>query len=380
MNNPDAIKASLYQAALGDQNWANVTGGLREWLRSDLVALSTTDRATGRSVMIHGHCSPHYTNLYPSLTDNPFTPVFKTLGQGEIVTDSALLDTRTLERTSYYQAWLRPQFQHSGVLANIYQNGSVGTFLMFSRGGDAGKFGEAEMAAFAELQTTLRHAMELHERLARARLEQTGRVFDGQAIGWIAVEASGKIVWFNEMAETLLANQNSPLTARHARLRAYDPRQTQRLLEALQLALESSTQSGRGSNLIFRNPDTGDAIAASIVPADDLFVKGLPHIHGAYLALQDLSRRPPPEMVARIGTLFGLTRREAELAMALVSGQTVAECAAARGLSMPTVRTQLAQLLRKTGTSRQSQLVALLLSTLPVPFLTDFFTATAKPP
>lgn len=379
MNNPDVIKASFYQAALGDQNWANATDGLREWLRSDLIALSTTDRATGRSVMIQGDCSPYYTDLFQSLADNPFILAFKTLGQGEVVSDSDLLGAEALARTSFYEAWLRPQRVHGGAVTNIFQNGSVGTFLMFSRGADAGKFGEAQVAALAELQPTLRHAMELHARLARVQLEQTGRVFDGQAIGWIAVEASGKIVWSNEMAETLLADPHSALTARHNRLRSSDPRQTQRLLKALQLALASSTQSGQGSNLIFRNMDTGDAVAVSVVPADNLLVKGLPQLHGAYLALQDLSRRPPPEMAARIGSMFGLTQREAELAMALVSGQTVAESAAARGLSMPTVRTQLAQLLRKTGTSRQSQLVAMLLSTMPVPFLNDAFIAKPLP-
>ena len=65
--------------------------------------------------------------------------------------------------------------------------------------------------------------------------------------------------------------------------------------------------------------------------------------------------------------MFDLTPREAQLAAALAMGQTVAEAAASRGISMPTARTQLVQLFRKTGTSQQSQLVSLLLSVLPVP-------------
>jgi DNA-binding CsgD family transcriptional regulator len=37
-----------------------------------------------------------------------------------------------------------------------------------------------------------------------------------------------------------------------------------------------------------------------------------------------------------------------------------------RGISIPTARTQLAQLFRKTNTTQQSQLVAMLLGILPI--------------
>ncbi len=59
--------------------------------------------------------------------------------------------------------------------------------------------------------------------------------------------------------------------------------------------------------------------------------------------------------------LFGLTEREAELALALLEGRTLPEYARANGMSKQTLRNQLSSILRKTGTSRQSELVALLL-------------------
>ena len=110
------------------------------------------------------------------------------------------------------------------------------------------------------------------------------------------------------------------------------------------------------------------AVVASIVPAGLPLVKGLPEIHGAYIALQDLSPRIPKGMTSRVAEIFDLTPREAELAIALVSGQTVSESAAARNLSVTTVRTQLAHLFRKTGTSRQCELVSVLMSASPVLF------------
>jgi DNA-binding CsgD family transcriptional regulator len=59
--------------------------------------------------------------------------------------------------------------------------------------------------------------------------------------------------------------------------------------------------------------------------------------------------------------MFGLTRSEALLANALVNGRTLQQIAVAHNVSLNTIRTQLKSVLIKTGTNRQSELVALLL-------------------
>lgn len=60
--------------------------------------------------------------------------------------------------------------------------------------------------------------------------------------------------------------------------------------------------------------------------------------------------------------LFDLTPAEARLATALAGGDTVADYAAKVHVSVPTVRSHLSQVMAKTGTLRQAQLVALLKS------------------
>jgi DNA-binding CsgD family transcriptional regulator len=63
--------------------------------------------------------------------------------------------------------------------------------------------------------------------------------------------------------------------------------------------------------------------------------------------------------------LFDLSAAETKLAAALASGQTLKAAAASRFISMPTARSQLAQIFHKTGTHQQSELVALLKSAYP---------------
>lgn len=369
MDKLEDLKTSFYQAALGEEDWTAAARGVRGMLDADLIAVSTLDAASGQDRLLYGDCGVHYSELYRRLqAANPFVPAVRTLRLGQIVTDTCLLERRNFRRTTFFDEWMRPQHQHSAAVMNLCWSGATGSYLMISRGGRIERFGEADMEVLNAIQPTMRHAMDLHIRLARSRLQQTGAVLDGQAIGWLAVEKNGRISWANQTADAILAGPDGALSARHSMLRAFDPAQSQRLLSALRAAMGEFPAPGQGSNLIFRNPESGAAIAASFIPGHHLFVKGLPELNGAYLALQDLAMRLPPDLAARVGTMFNLTVRETELAVALIEGKSPAESALARGLSLPTVRTQLAQLLRKTGTARQSQLVALLLSTLPVPF------------
>jgi DNA-binding CsgD family transcriptional regulator len=63
----------------------------------------------------------------------------------------------------------------------------------------------------------------------------------------------------------------------------------------------------------------------------------------------------------RISGLFGLTPAEARVAVAIMGGASTREAAAALGVSFHTVRHQLQSMLEKTGASRQSELVAMLM-------------------
>ena len=67
-----------------------------------------------------------------------------------------------------------------------------------------------------------------------------------------------------------------------------------------------------------------------------------------------------PDAASRLQAYFGFSPREAELAQALLQGLSLREAALLRHVGLSTVRSQLASLLRKTDTSRQGQLIALL--------------------
>ena len=76
---------------------------------------------------------------------------------------------------------------------------------------------------------------------------------------------------------------------------------------------------------------------------------------------------PAPEVVglpevARLRVEFGLTKAEARLALRLAEGSSLASAAQAFSVKLTTIRSQLQQVFAKTGTCRQTELVAMILS------------------
>jgi DNA-binding CsgD family transcriptional regulator len=76
---------------------------------------------------------------------------------------------------------------------------------------------------------------------------------------------------------------------------------------------------------------------------------------------------PAPDLaglpeVARLRVAFGLTKAEARLALRLAEGSSLASAAQAFNVKLTTIRSQLQQVFAKTGTCRQTELVAMILS------------------
>ena len=71
--------------------------------------------------------------------------------------------------------------------------------------------------------------------------------------------------------------------------------------------------------------------------------------------------REDTALLGRVQRLYGLTAAEAEIAVGLATGKSLAELAAERGTRVTTVRTQLGKILKKTDARRQSNLVSMIL-------------------
>lgn len=363
----NAINAQLYQSVLGSGGWASAASMLRELVKSDFVALALFDGNSNRHVQLHGDCSNEFRSRFLDLTNvNPFIPAMKRMRAGDILIDTNL--SCDFENSTFFDAWMRPQHQHSAAIHNVLVRDGIAGYFMFSRGGNSAKYSNRDIKALSKITATFSHVLTLHTQFASNQLEKAGRLLDAQGIGWLAVDPFGKMVWGNAASDRILSAPRAVLTARQGILSLSDPSQTRDFVEALQRASSSQRSHAVGSDMIASDPSSGDSLALTFVPADNLFLQGLPSLYGAYIGVQDLNHRLPPRFEERVRKLFGLTFKEAQVAASLASGQSIAKVASGTGTSVHTVRTQLIQIFRKTGTNQQSELVSLLMSVLPLPY------------
>jgi DNA-binding CsgD family transcriptional regulator len=165
----------------------------------------------------------------------------------------------------------------------------------------------------------------------------------------LLVNRDGHVLWMNRRAGEWVQSGRLALSAGNlAEIRGFRvqlPRAVRECLDGNCPRLELST--------------TRDCTVEMVaVPMPRVHRTGHAELSSVLIIVRD--QRANGEAVAALIREFQLTQSEAELARALFSGMQVGEYAQRRQVSPATVRSQLKALLSKTGSRRQSDVVALL--------------------
>jgi DNA-binding CsgD family transcriptional regulator len=195
---------------------------------------------------------------------------------------------------------------------------------------------------------------------ARLGLEQaTATVSALKAMGLPAavLTASGRVLAANSLLEGMPGVFRA---AAHGRLAIADPSADALFREAV---------ARHRPDLVVRSipvpaKENQPALVVHVLPlrraAHDIFSGG--DILVAATAVSASAMVPSPSVLTG---LFDLTPAEARLATALAAGRALKSAATDNGVTFSTARTYLDRIYRKTGTNRQSELVALLKSVGP---------------
>jgi DNA-binding CsgD family transcriptional regulator len=182
----------------------------------------------------------------------------------------------------------------------------------------------------------------------------------------MAVDVSRTLHWANRSARDWLARAEGGVRLVGNRLRG-TTEQVERALHAcvaaplaVQRTLLPAPQHGMGPITVTTRRLCAEGTSYAALVATDaqrpLLAHGIPSL------LLTLTLVAPHGNAQRsvLRAAFGLSSAEAHLASAMVTGRSLADCAQERNVAICTIRTQLASLYAKTGTRRQSELVALL--------------------
>jgi DNA-binding CsgD family transcriptional regulator len=225
-----------------------------------------------------------------------------------------------------------------------------------------GPFAPDDLDLLRFLLPHMKRAFRLHFQFAdlRRRSNDLQTALDHANTGIILLGAAGKVVVANRAAERLLRERDS-LHVMDGTLRAGNTCESTRLQALVSQA--QATSAGKGLNaggamLVSRRARSPISVLVTPVAVAAFCVvsKGI----RAVVFVQDPAQRVRPAKEI-LHAMFGLTPAECRVALLLGDGMSLSEIAQTLTVSPNTLKSHLASVYRKTNTSRQGQLVRLLM-------------------
>lgn len=359
----------IYAAALEPDVWQQVTEGVSEIFGGSPTVLDfviPVDSAgsgytVGVEPLYHRSHAEYLFKSVPFSTRYMFQWADRFGDLGEVMGDVDLASSEM------YTEWLKPQglaaaWTVGHTICNE-QREPMGGFGIFPREGMPAytreQFAEADL-----LVPHLRRAVEIHRTLHGARSVQLAlaEAIDRLPTGLVLLDAKRRVVVQNRGAEKILAANDGFRIDRHGPS-ADDARENATFQKLIADAIDArGGQELRAAGFVAVSRPSGErSYAVMVTPL--LAAPGKGGMSDAVVAIfvADPSARifAGPEALTE---LYQLTHSEAEIVRLLASGLSLEEAAEKRGVSLNTARSHLKHVFAKTDTSRQGELVRLIVS------------------
>lgn len=358
-----SLSDGIARASFDDSEWPIGMSRVRSALGAAAAYVGVFDCVRGGGDRIYGDCEPEYNYSFvnPELC-NPLTRQIAPAAPGTLHTAAGLEDPNWTSGT-FYNEWCRPQDLHHYVQTKLLRKGDIVVCSGVLRGPRQDDFDAHSLELFRHLIPALHDAAKLRLRFGALRLSGRADALEALSTGFIVVDRQARVLYCNATADRLLTDGDIPIDAVGKVLSLPYAADRDRLRRAIATAISGTPP--QGSDLLVTPAEAGSpALALGVSPLPDAGLLGLDVARAAVVTLR-VARSQPQDFATRLGTLFDLTAREAQLAGVLAAGGTLQDYVDDRGIGMPTGRSQLGALLRKTGTTRQGELLTLLLTALP---------------
>lgn len=382
----------LLQAAADPARWPAFIGALNEELDAEKGALvwhqlaqSSLMRSSQSALLFQAGYSPEAIQVYGQHygTDDPYARGFRMRHiQHSVGLCFDLVDHDTMRRGTFYNDFAR-RFDICYLCWIAFTNQAQHTALSLVRSEKREPFGEPQLKILALLAPHLKQAISLNRKLEMLRTESTiwEKTAEAFAVAVISLDANGQVITVSKAAEELLSQrdgirlQNRKLVldchVEHARFEAVlqgaiqtaKGQGLERPVHSPELLRFGKTMrrvptapSGGGIQVSRSKQDTSLQLTVFPFRSDSVLQEDRPC---ALVFLYDpLQRRALHDQFLR--EIFGLTLAESQLAQLIGTGIELQTAADQLHITKETARDRLKQIFRKTGVSRQPELVHLL--------------------
>lgn len=231
---------------------------------------------------------------------------------------------------------------------------------------------QLEIEAFAAFRPHLGRGLQIQDRLVALEQESSSAwtVIEDASFGIVVLTDDRRIWRCNREAERIMA-EGGEIDGQGGKLAARRPVDNAALQRLIAGAVETAHGRGRdggvgggGGSMALAKRAGPRPYAVLVAPVPERAALLSLAAPAVMVLLTDPDRAPetPAQLLRRV---YGLTRKEAQLALALAGGATLANAAEGLRIAEGTARRHLAAIFARTGIHRQSDLVRLILSLPP---------------
>jgi DNA-binding CsgD family transcriptional regulator len=261
-----------------------------------------------------------------------------------------------VNRNAFYQDFLIPNGARYVMAGCIDKSEESYHVLALLRAVGQQPFTQTDQSAAEHFRSHLQRALRLqrHTQHLQTKAELGALAIDALAMPVLIVDQKGAIRHLNKDAERFLADKQAGLDCKMGLLTAMGAANKNTLLA---LIASASSYPAMGGGMLLQGNDGSCQVFVTPLPAASVFVHDWQSPLALVLVLESGKNLSTLQL---LGSLYDLSPAELRVASALLNGKSPEYYAHDAKVSLNTVRTQLKSLFRKTGTSRQSELVALL--------------------
>jgi DNA-binding CsgD family transcriptional regulator/PAS domain-containing protein len=286
-----------------------------------------------------------------------YRPILEVLPAGRWLWISECLPETVLRRDEWYNDYLLRAGIDDALSARLFESASHVVVFGVSHGNDRAPFTAAGTAALQELLEPLAKAAWLHTELGSLGWESALALsaLDQLAAAVIVADSDGRVIQTNRAAERVL-QRGDGLTVRDGKLGALHVFDSERFDASIAAAAAEQKTGAAIGRMRIRRHDGHPPYMLTVAPLGaDLALYGRSL---ALIVFGDPDEKTPSER--ELAEFFRLSPAESRLAVALLAGKKLVEIAGDFGVQITTLRTQLSSILRKTGVTRQVDLIRLL--------------------
>jgi len=376
----DQLIGLIYAGALEIQPWQSALPALRRLLDVQVASLVLRPPTTGDKGVILNSVRPDssrskdldvladpddweltiYREEFFALDPFLNLPPDKVIALEDILSDDELVSS------DYYRHYLKPidLFRILGV--DTLEPGGMLARLRLSRRRSEPRFSDWDRALLSCLTPHFQRAIQIYAQLNRTKSERdlyAGAV-DQLSVATIILDEQARLLNTRAMAKAMLA-QNDGLTLRGSHLHISGRDTNSRLQDALKTII--SAQQKRETSVVraLGVPRSGGrsdlGLVIRPVPISQWSEGQSSPCAAIFISDPDIQEHASQQV---LGELLGLSPAEANLAILLARGLSLAESSDMQNISQHTARAQLKSIFAKTGVSRQAELVRLILKSV----------------